>query len=290
MAAQSNIDPAMLEGMTAGQVGQQAISQGLPTRVGFDRDAYMSALAKYAPEQYAQLMMKPEEEYTLGPDQVRMRGGKVIATGLPKPREGTTDYQNYQTAKAEGYKGSFMQYQQDLRKAGASTFNTNDPTRVFQELRAIGKDFNTELAKRGFTETADRYRALDTSVRSFVNDNNRAAIGAIIYNTAKIYDPSGAVQEGDKETVLGNRSLPDSFKALARKALEGGDMLPSEAIDLYTNITKIVQEKANLVEPIKRNYAADMDALRPGSSTRLINPFESIKFGEAIGTTVRERK
>ena len=81
MAAQSNIDPAMLEGMSAGQVGQQAMQQGLPTRTAFDRDAYLSALAEYAPEKFAELMMRPEEEYTLGEGQIRYRGGRPIAAG-----------------------------------------------------------------------------------------------------------------------------------------------------------------------------------------------------------------
>ncbi len=126
-AAQSNIDPAMLEGMSAADVGKQAMAQGLPTRVGFDREAYMSALAQYAPEQYAQLMMKPDEEYTLSEGQVRMRGGKVIATGLPKPEEIPTKIREFENAKSRGYIPNTMSFN-DYLKLGASTTNINMPS------------------------------------------------------------------------------------------------------------------------------------------------------------------
>ena len=164
-----------------------------------------------------------------------------------------------------------------------------DPTAVGKEVRAIAADFTKELKDRGLTEVADRYRALDTSVRSALG-GNRLAQGAIIYNIAKIYDPSGAVQEGDKATVLGNRSIPDGIRAIAERVLNGGDMAPQEITDLYTNVTKIVQDKAALVDPIMRNYAADIEALSPGRSSRLVSPFAGINFGQAIGTTVKKRQ
>ena len=140
MAAQSNIDPAMLEGMSAGQVGQQAMQQGLPTRTAFDRDAYLSALAEYDPQKYAELMMRPEEEYTLGENQIRYRGGRPIAAGPEKAPDLTTDQKNYKAAQAEGYKGTFQQFMIDQRRAGASQ------VQVGGEMSPFGKAVSQKQA------------------------------------------------------------------------------------------------------------------------------------------------
>jgi hypothetical protein len=187
-----------------------------------------------------------------------------------------------------------MAAKKELSAAGApkNVVNTADPTAVSREVREIGKEFRTELEKRGLTEVADRYRALDTSVKAAIGGNKQAH-GAIIYNVAKIYDPSGAVQEGDKDTVIGNRGIPSEIKMLAQKVFDPagpGTLTPDEIINLYKNVTTVVQDKAALVDPIMRNYAADIEALSPGRSSRLVSPFAGINFGQAIGTTVRERK
>lgn len=243
---------------------QQLAIQNYIATLPADQRARFSAFPTQAAE--AMFREQPETFRQLSPDEVKSQG-------LPPG--------NYQISSKSG----------KVSPIGGEkvAINLSDPTAVGKEVRAIAADFTKELKDRGLTEVADRYRALDTSVRSALA-GNRLAQGAIIYNVAKIYDPSGAVQEGDKATVLGNRSIPDSVRAIAQRVFEGGDLAPAEISALYSNVTKIVQDKAALVDPIKRNYAADIDALAPGRSSRLVSPFEGIRFGEAIGTTVRERQ
>lgn len=158
MAAQSNIDPAMLEGMSAGQVGQQAMQQGLPTRTAFDRDAYLSALAEYAPEKYAELMMRPEEEYTLGEGQIRYRGGRPIAAGPEKAPDLTTDQKNYNAARAEGYKGTFQQFMIDQRKAGATQVSVSTDKKLGETLGAQ----TAQLVGTGKQQAEDALATLQT--------------------------------------------------------------------------------------------------------------------------------
>jgi len=158
MAAQSNIDPAMLEGMSAGQVGQQAMQQGLPTRTAFDRDAYLSALAEYAPEKFAELMMRPEEEYTLGEGQIRYRGGRPIAAGPEKAPDLTTDQKNYNAARAEGYKGTFQQFMIDQRKAGATQVSVSTDKKLGETLGAQ----TAQLVGTGKQQAEDALATLQT--------------------------------------------------------------------------------------------------------------------------------
>lgn len=51
----------------------------------------------------------------------------------------STDYQNYQQAQKEGYKGSFFQYQQELRKAGASSVVVGPQEKSFETALGSGQ-------------------------------------------------------------------------------------------------------------------------------------------------------
>lgn len=57
-----------------------------------------------------ELLNPPSEEYTLGEGQTRYKGTKIIAQGQPKPDGKPTKVQEYEYAKANGYKGTLEQY------------------------------------------------------------------------------------------------------------------------------------------------------------------------------------
>lgn len=88
-----------------------------------------------------------EQKRETTPEKLRL----MQALGYPMTQEGfaafeaaqrapqlSTDYQNYQQAQKEGYKGSFFQYQQELRKAGASNVGVNLPLLEKQEQKDKG--------------------------------------------------------------------------------------------------------------------------------------------------------
>ena len=81
------------------------------------------------------------------PEKIRL----MQALGYPMTQEGfaafeeaqrapqiSTDYQNYLQAKKEGYKGNFFQYQQELRKAGASNIGVSLPPLEKKEQQEKG--------------------------------------------------------------------------------------------------------------------------------------------------------
>jgi hypothetical protein len=86
------------------------------------------------------------------------------------------------------------------------------------------------------------------------DQGNKAADGAIIYNIGKIYDPSGAVQEGDKNTILGNRSIPNEVKAYAQKVFTGGSLLPEERKGLYSVAGAMVKQRQQQLQSDQANY------------------------------------
>lgn len=228
----------------------------------------------------SQKAMRPEG-YTLGEGQVRYEIGPdgkpmSVATGAPKREPIPSAIAEYQFAQNQGYKGSFQDFELAKRAAGAPkvAVDLKDPTAVAKAQSDVVKDWRSVVKDTGAMEVADRYKAAQQAVK-LGNEGNKAADGALVYAIAKIYDPSGAVQEGDKKTILGNRSIPETVKAVAQKAFTGQDILPSERQQLINMATNIVNEKAKNLEAQKAPYTSISQQLG-GNGSLLLNPLVDV--------------
>ena len=139
----------------------------------------------------------------------------------------------------------------------------------------------------GAMEIADRYSAVVNAVR-MGNEGNKAADGALIYAVGKIYDPSGAVQEGDKKTILGNRSIPQAIKALAEKAFSGQQLLPEERNQLLAVVTEQVKSRAQTLEKQKIPYV-NISKSMGGDGSLLQNPLIDV-LNSTVPPNVKVRK
>lgn len=194
---------------------------------------------------------------------------KEVAAGAPKQDKGPSSYQEYVLAAQNPAFGQFLK-DQTLAKAPKFAVDLKDPTAVAKAQADVVKDWRGVVKDTGAMEVADRFKAAKSAVAQG-NAGNKAADGALIYAIGKIYDPSGAVQEGDKATILGNRSIPDSIKAYAQKAFSGQDLLPSERNGLLAIASQIVQSKAQNLEAQKSPYTSISKQLG-GSGDLLLNP------------------
>lgn len=154
------------------------------------------------------------------------------------------------------------------------SIDLKDPTAVARAQQGIVGDWRGVMKDVGALEIADRYQAAATAVAQG-NDGNRAADGALIYAAGKIFDPSGAVQEGDKKTILGNRSIPDSIKGLAMRVFDGGDLLPKERQQLFDVLTEQVRSRAMTIERQKAPYVTLSKSLG-GDGSMLQNPLTAV--------------
>ena len=217
------------------------------------------------------------EGYTLGEGQVRYEIGAdgkpiSVATGAPKREPVPSAIAEYKFAQEQGYKGSFQDFELAKRAAGAPkvAVDLKDPTAVAKAQSDVIKDWRGVVKDVGAMEVADRYKAAKAAVEE-ANAGNKTADGALIYAIGKIYDPSGAVQEGDKATILGNRSIPQSIKAYAERALSGQSLLPEERAGLLSVATKLVESKARNLESQKAPYTSISQQLG-GNGSLLLNP------------------
>jgi hypothetical protein len=206
---------------------------------------------------------------------------KEVATGAPKKEDvagdlkearqflGITTPVNEMTSAERAAVSAYID-RKDLRKAPKVSVDLKDPTAVANAQKGVIADWRGVVKDTGAMEVADRYKAAKAAVAE-ANSGNKTADGALIYAIGKIYDPSGAVQEGDKKTILGNRSIPQSIQAYAQRALNGQELLPQERAGLLAVAGKLVESKARNLEAQKAPYISISQQLG-GNGTLLLNP------------------
>lgn len=267
------------EGMTAGGFDlQKAMPQLMSSEAG--RKALSELIA-------SQKAMRPEG-YTLGEGQIRYEIGAdgkptAVATGAPKKEKpdiagdvkearqvlGILTPVDEMTTTERALVKAYID-RKDAGKAPKVSVDLKDPTAIAKAQSDVLKDWRSVVKDTGAMEVADRFKAVKSAVAE-ANAGNKTADGALIFAIGKIYDPSGAVQEGDKQTILGNRSIPQSIKGYAERALSGQSLLPEERAGLLSIATKLVESKARNLEAQKAPYTSISQQLG-GNGSLLLNP------------------
>jgi hypothetical protein len=129
------------------------------------------------------------------------------------------------------------------------------------------------LKSGGDVELSNRYNALQSSV-ALANKGNSVADGATIYNLAKMYDPSGAVQEGDKKTVIGNPSVPDRVKLLLQQLSVGGSFTPEHRKNMLKIADELVQQRESALKRQAKNYT-DIVKTFGGTAEDIYSPYQN---------------
>lgn len=166
-----------------------------------------------------------------------------------KADAGTSDIKNYEYAVKQGYKGSLQDYSLGQKAAGAAKINTSDPTAVAKAGMDVTKQF-TDLTK----DSRERAARWNSIVAAQKDPNNPATDATLIYSTAKILDPTGAVQQGDLKTIVGNPSIPQKFQAMAQSIDRGGSLTATQRDDLISNAYGIIKADEKNIAPTVANY------------------------------------
>ncbi len=158
--------------------------------------------------------------------------------------------------------------------------NTADPTAVMQAQQGNIKDF--QAITKDMREVSRRYNGM---VGAWKDKANPATDSTLIYGLAKIYDPSGAVQQGDIATIKGSRSIPQSVIGLADRIARGGtlteperDNIMSTAFSLVNSYSKQVQPDVDTYKSFSKTFKADPDQIK--------NPFDNMAKPDYIKVTV----
>lgn len=260
------------EGMTAGGFDlQKAVPQLMSSEAG------RKALSELIASQKA--MAGETTSLAEGAKLIRVNpiSGKVetVAEGAPKENL-TSTYKDFQQAVKEGYEGNFMQYQKELKNAGAPKFavDLKDPTAVAKAQLETMNKWEAYLKNSGDDVVSNRLGAFNDAYKQ-AKKGNTSGDGAMLYNLAKIYDSSGAVQANDINAIIGSRSIPTQIKLAAQKFKEGGTFTPEERENLKKIATGVATERQKQLLPSLSAYK-DINATLQGKESAIVNPYERV--------------
>jgi hypothetical protein len=208
-----------------------------------------------------------------------------VATGAPKKEDiagslkearqflGITTPVNEMTTTERALVKAYVD-RKDANLAPKVAVDLKDPTAVAKAQADLLKDWRGVTKDTGAFEVADRFKAAQVAVQQG-NAGNKSADGALIYSIAKVWDPTGSVMEGDKESIRGNRSIPQSIKAYAEKIFNGAQLLPEERAGLLSVTAGIVEQKSKNLEKQKAPYV-NLAKQFGGSGDLLLNPLSDV--------------
>jgi hypothetical protein len=254
--------------------------------------------------------MRPEG-YTLGENQIRFEIGAdgkpmAVATGAPKKEKediagdvkearqvlGIMTPVNEMTMTERALVKAYID-RKDAGKAPKVAIDLNDRTAVAKAQLATVNQWQGTLKDTGDTTVASRAAAFYDAFNQ-AGKGNASADGAMIYNLAKVYDQTGAVQKGDVETIIGNPSVPQRIQLLAQQLVKGGTFTPQQRLDAKSIIEGIVSEREKALEPtlnVYRNLNTEMG----GKPEAIINPYDAVRKSTApssglpTGVTVKKK-
>lgn len=169
-------------------------------------------------------------------------------------------------------------------QAKAPKINTADPTAVAQAASGNVKEFNAQV--KDYREVARRYNAM---VGAAKDKENPATDSTLIYGLAKIYDPQGAVQQGDIATIKGKSSIPQSLIGLAQQIDRGGSLTPKQRDDIMAtaygmvnSYSKNVQTDVDTYKSFAKSFGADPNQIK--------SPFENMEKPDYLYFTIGNRQ
>lgn len=188
--------------------------------------------------------------------------------------KGTADLQEYQYAQAQGYSGSFLDYQREnanlKAKAGSGLLGGLTAAQINQTVNQIAGSFDNEPLVKNFgvlQEANNFVKSLSNTTTNPVDDQG------LIYALAKSLDPSSAVREGEYATAQKYaQSLVQSYGKSVTQALAGTGFLSTDARE---NIKKTIESKyqASLqsYNNLYSQYQQRIDTAKTGQGNTLPN-------------------
>ena len=219
---------------------------------------------------------------------------KTIATGLPKKEKedvagdlkearqflGITTPVNEMTTTERALVRAYV----DRKDAGRVTkvaLDIGESTAVAKQKLATLNQWQGTLKDTGDTVVAGRASAFYDAYEK-AKTGNTSADGALIYNIAKVYDQTGAVQQGDVNSIIGNRSIPTNIQLFAQKLAKGGTFTPTERDNLKLIVDGIVEERQKALEPTIKVYRG-LNSTLGGKPEEIINPYDTVKKSNVSG-------
>lgn len=150
-----------------------------------------------------------------------------LYTAPQKPEKPTSDMQEYNFAKSQGYKGSFTDWQKELRKSGAASVSVGFPQETFKNEQGLRKEFQDLPTTKAFREVQTAYDQITTALKNPSAANDLAAATKFM----KLLDPGSVVRESELAMAMEATGKLDQFMNYANRIKTGEKLTPSQRKD-----------------------------------------------------------
>jgi hypothetical protein len=198
----------------------------------FDFEGYANALAQYDPVgamELRQRMAKPTRKLTtVGPggSLVDEANGQVVYSA-PAKDDAPSAIKEYQFAVGQGYKGSFADWDQARRKAGASSVSVNTGQKGLDNTLKVREAFRGEPIYKAHQEMQSAYAQIQQSLKQ----NSPAGDLAGATKVMKLLDPGSVVRESELGMAMQASGLLDRVQHYATNVLNGTKLTPAQRKD-----------------------------------------------------------
>lgn len=188
-----------------------------------------------------------------------------------------TSVQEYEYAKANGYQGSFADYQTEdaNRKASAASSGMLTPAQQQSTINAIAGAWDNEPIVKNYNIVAEGYQF----AKNVANKTNPTSADdqGLIYAFAKAMDPNSVVRESEYDTVQKyNQSMIQKGWADAKRLAANVAFLTPEA---RQNMIATIQQKYAAAEQNYKNvynkYQQEINDVKTGQVGRGITDYSA---------------
>lgn len=183
-----------------------------------------------------------------------------------KPVKPTSDIENYEQAKKDGFKGSFLDYQLALRKAGASSVSVNTGEKGFKNELALKSDFRTEPIYKDYSEMVAAYKQIKAGIAQGTPIGDLTTATKIM----KLLDPTSVVRESELGMAMAATGRMDRLKNFVDLQIKGHKLTPQQrtefgtlAEELYDAAGQAYNQKMSEYENIGKRYELNTEGLGP---------------------------
>jgi hypothetical protein len=143
--------------------------------------------------------------------------------------EDTSDYKNYLKVKAEGFPGTFNEYQnvEANRKRPVTNVSVNTGQHGFENALKLRTDFRNEPIYKGFEEV----KAANLQIQQAAKMGTPAGDLAAATKIMKILDPGSVVRESELGMAMAASGLEDKARNYANMVITGQKLTPTQRKD-----------------------------------------------------------
>lgn len=234
------------------------------------------------PIQYITSQRKDNTPIKLGAGEALL-DPKTLKPLFTNPKEDSTPsaIKEYNFAVGQGYKGSFQQFQTEMKRAGASSVSVNTGQKGLDNTLKLRGDFRSEPIYKAHQEMQSAHSQIKQALGQASPVGDLAGATKIM----KLLDPGSVVRESELGMAMAATGLLDRVQNYASLVMSGQKLTPNQRKEFQTLADRLYAESVNQYNAkrveyqgiAERNQLNTLDVLGPESTAPKVSVEDLLK-------------